>query len=103
MQCYHEDHHFRSIQLEFQTTCIIMGFAHFIQSRPLRAQLSNLVFEQEVVILIEFLVPYRRPIAIQERWDKDLLPSRLENLERLNRYVVVSFPSSPCRKGKQTL
>ena len=78
-----------------------MGFAHFIQSRPLRAQLSNLVFEQEVVILIEFLVPYRRPIAIQERWDKDLLPSRLENLERLNRYVVVSFPSSPCRKGKQ--
>ena len=42
----------------------------------------KLVCRQEVVILIEFLVP-SLCVAVQKRWDFDLLPSDLKNLVRL--------------------
>ena len=60
----------------------------------------KLVYGQEAVLPIEFLVPSLR-IAVQERWDGNPLPSRLENLERLTETRLLAFQALLTEKANR--
>ena len=50
----------------------------------------KLVYGQEAVLWVEFVIPSLR-IAVQARWDGNLVPSLLENLERLTETRLLAF------------
>ena len=52
------------------------------------------------MVPIEFLVTSLQ-IAVKEQWDRDLLPPRLENLERLMAFMVLAFQAHLVEKANR--